>query len=317
MPADWRFPLAVFQEAEKAIHLGSLHFYLTKNPYALPEYGPGVVAVLLLEERCKMPAYARHVRGVIRNCGSRPFLGVGPHVVPNRVDWVLALEYARDWILHRRSLRALSVSHPDWPPAVHDAPQVLRIPLGYHSQQELPQVPVRDRKIDAFFAGDVSTGAGPTSYRYWVSTSKAEARKQLYRVLHHLKKDPEWRIDVNTFDVGRSTDFLGHSAGYSAKMANSRICLAPRGTMAETYRLYEGLRAGCLVITNRLPDAPFLSGAPVIQIDHWKELPGLFKKYARDLDALEHYQKASLAWWRDHCCEGVIGREVARFLNGE
>jgi hypothetical protein len=86
--------------------------------------------------------------------------------------------------------------------------------------------------------------------------------------------------------------------------------------MAETFRLYEGLRAGCLVITNRLPDEPFLRGAPVIQVDHWKELPGLLRKYARGIDALEHYRRASLEWWQNHCHEKVIGPQFAHFLNG-
>ena len=131
-----------------------------------------------------------------------------------------------------------------------------------------------------------------------------------------LKRDPEWRIDLDNIGVGESLSRAAQFNSYSQKMINSRICLAPRGSMAETFRLYEGLRAGCLVITNRIPDEPFLHGAPVIQIDHWKELPALLKKYARDIDVLEHYRQDSLAWWQNHCHEKVIGPQVADFLNG-
>lgn len=316
MPADWRFPLAVFAEAEKALKECGLHFYLTKNPYRLPEYGPHVVAVLLQEERCKLPYYARHVRAVIRNLESIPFLGFQPRVGLNRMGLVLAFEYARDWALHWRSVRVLAAHHqPDWPAAVNDRPRIFTIPLGYHSQEELPQIPMCDRTLDAFFAGSLSTGAGWRSYKRWTSTSKVEARKQLWRVLERLKRNPEWTIDLSNIDVGLNPGSSTHSHSYSVKMANSRICLAPRGTRPESYRLYEGLRAGCLVITNRLPDRPFLSGAPVIQVDNWKELPALFRRYARDLDALEHYRQASLDWWQSHCSEGVIGRQVANFLD--
>lgn len=310
MRADWRFALAVLAEASKTIAGEGLHFYLTKDPYRLPEYGPHVVAVLLLEERCKIPWYARHVRAVIRNTRSVPFRAFRPRM--NRLDLVLAFEYARDWAIHWRSQWQLSTRRPNWPPFVHSVPQVCTIPLGYHSQEVLPQVGMRDRNLDCFFAGDLSTGAGPTSYRYWVSTSKVQARKQLWRVLLKLKKDPKWHIDLGNV----TNDTTVHQFdSYSEKLMNSRICVAPRGTMAETYRLYEGLRAGCLVITNRLPDEPYLRGAPVIQVDHWKELPGLLGKYARDVDALEDFRRASIAWWENHCSEFVIGAQVACFLN--
>lgn len=311
MQGDWRFPLAVLAEASKTIEADELHFYLTKDPYRLPEYGPHVVAVLLLEERCKIPWYARHVRAVIRNTRSVPFLGLRPHAGLTRLDLVLMFEYARNWALHWRSL--LPIHHRGLPPVVHSLPRVCTIPLGYHSQEELPQVAMRDRTLDCFFAGDLSTGVGPTSYRYWVSTSKAQARKQLWRVLVKLKAEPEWHIDLGS--VTKDTGAVEQFGSYSRKMMNSRICVAPRGTMAETYRFYEGLRAGCLVITNRLSDEPYLQGAPVIQVDHWKELRGLLRRYARDLDALEHYRQASLAWWKDHCSEYVIGPQVAGFLN--
>jgi hypothetical protein len=101
---------------------------------------------------------------------------------------------------------------------------------------------------------------------------------------------------------------------YSGKMMNSRICLAPRGTMAETFRHYEGWRAGCLVVSNMLDAEPLFEGAPVIQIDNWKELPALMRIYARDLDALEHYRKASLEFWQTTCSEPVVAAKVAQFL---
>jgi hypothetical protein len=316
LPAEWRYPLAVLAAAEAAIQDSGLHFYLTKDPNRLPEYGSHVVAVLLQEERCKIPAYALHVGAVVRNLHSTPFLGFRPGLTFSRLNAVLAFEYARDSALHYRSHRALRAPHPGWPQPLHTTPRIYTIPLGYHSQEELPQIPMQDRTLDLFFAGELATKLLPTTYRYWVSTSKAEARKQLWRVLKRMERDSEWRIDLDDIGVGdigtRATQF--HL--YSQKMMNSRICLAPRGSMAETFRLYEGLRAGCLVITNRLPDDPFLRCAPVIQINHWKELPGFLQKHARDVDALEHYRHSSLEWWQSHCHERVIGPQVAHFLNG-
>lgn len=316
LPAEWRYPLAVLSSAEQSIQDHSLHFYITKDANQLPEYGPHVVAVLLQEERCKIPAYARHIRGVVRSLHSTPFLGFRPGFHINRLNLVLAFEYLRDWILHKGSQRLLRAPHPEWPPQLHAIPRIYTIPLGYHSQEELPLIPMRERSLDLFFAGEMATKLPLTTYRYWTSTSKAEARKQLWRVLERLKKNPDWHIDLDNIGVGDITTRTAQFSSYSQKMMNSRICLAPRGTMAETFRLYEGLRAGCLVIANRLPEEPFLRGAPILQVDHWKELPDLLKKYARDLDALDHYHQASLDWWSNHCYEEVIGPQVGYFLNG-
>jgi hypothetical protein len=311
---EWRYPFGVMAEATQAINDESLHFYITKDPYRLPEYGNHVVAILWQEERCKVPTYARHVRAVFRSLQLKPFLGFRPRLGLNKYEAVLTFQYARDWVQHLRSKRNMLQPHPEWPPAVHRNPRILTLPLGYHSQEELPQIPMEERQLDAFFAGEVHSTDPRNSYQYWTSTSKVEARKQLWNVLTELKQDPQWRIDLGNISGGDSQQRMPGYSDYSQKMMNSRICLAPRGTCAETFRGYEGWRAGCLVITNRLPPEPFLKGAPAIEIDNWKELPKLMKKYARNLDALEEYRHASLEFWKNRLSERAIGAEVAKFL---
>jgi hypothetical protein len=313
---EWKYPLAVLAEAERDLTTGPLHFYFTKDAVNLPEYGNHVVAILWQEERCKIPAYARHVRGVLRCLQGTPFLGFHPHFGFNKYEAVLTFQYARDLALHHRSKKLMRGPHPDWPPAPHSIPRILTIPLGYHSQEELPQIPMAERTLDAFFTGEVHTHVPKSSYRYWITTSKTQARRQLWNALLKLKQDSRWHIDMGDISGGDSGPRPPEFDSYSQKMMNSRICLAPRGTVAETFRMYEGWRAGCMVIANQLPPEPFLKGAPVIEVDNWKVLPDLLKKYARDIDALEEYRRKSLDFWKNHLSEPVIGQQVAYFLNG-
>jgi hypothetical protein len=315
---EWKYPLIVLSHVQREMPGTTLRFYFTKNPYELPEYGKDVVAVLWQEERCKIPTYARHVRGVIHCCLQlKPFLGFHPRLGLNKYEAVLTFQYLRDSVLHLRSRYHVRHVPKDWPPALHDSPRVFTIPLGYHSQQELPQIPMAERLIDVFFTGELSTPFPRTNYRYWTTDSKTQARRQLWSALLELRKDPEWRINMADIAGGETSGQSPEFHSYSSKMMNSRICLAPRGTMAETFRHYEGWRAGCLVISNMLPAEPFLEGAPAIQIDNWRELPALMKKYARNLDALEYYRKASLDFWRTRLSEAVIAQQVVGFLMGQ
>jgi len=316
---ETRYPLAVLAEAQETIATPGLHFYLTKDPDRLPEYGPHVVVVLIEEERCKIPAYARHIRAVIRDMQTYPFPGFRLHASMGSLEAVLLFEYLRDWMTHLRSRIRLARFNPGIS-RVTDQPRIFTIPLGYHSQKELPLVPMRERTLDSFFSGDVRSHFTRNDYRYWTSTSKILARQQLWRALEQLPTslsgaDGAWKILRNEITTETAAADPAAFGGYSERMQQSRICLAPRGSVAETFRLFEGLRSGCLVMTNRLPPVPFLAGAPVVYVDHWKQLPALLRKYARDFDALEQASRASRRWWDEHCSEAVIGKQIADALN--
>ncbi len=310
---EFRYTYDVLEHALPAVEAEGLRFYLTKEAYALPEYGRDVVGVLLQEERCKTPVYGRHVRAVIRNLHSRPFLGWRPHLGFTKLEAVLTFEYLRDSYTSWKSRRALDGPHADWPAPVRREPRTIRLPLGYHSQVELPQVSMRDRALDTFFVGQVSEPLPTGSYKRYTSTSKIEARQQIWAVLRELDQKKKWRMDLGDIAAGQAQS-TGPS--YSEKMMQSRICLAPRGSMADTYRAFEGLRAGCLVVANPLPrDGFFYPGAPMILVDHWKEIGGILDRYARNWDALEEFRARGLAWWDAHLRPEVLGASVARDLN--
>jgi hypothetical protein len=228
----------------------------------------------------------------------------------------LSFEYVRDHALRWRSIGRIRKDAPQ----VVARPRLLRIPLGYQSQQLLPQRPMPERMLDTFFAGDIATPFPRNDYRYWIPPSKTIMRRQLWKVLDTLRRSGEWKILLNDLrpedaHPQHAPEKTSDYKSYSERMMNSRICVAPRGSNWENYRFYEGLRAGCLVFTSPFRHEPFLRGAPVITVDSWRELPGLLRKYARDIDALEHYRLASLAWWNDHCSEHVVARGLAEQLN--
>lgn len=311
--AEFRFTYDVLEHALPQVPATGLHFHFTKNAYALPEYGPHVIAVLLQEERCKVPVYGRHVRATIRNLTSEPFIGFRPHLHMGRLEAVLAFEYARDWYTHLKSVRASR--HPaGMGGPVQDSALVIRLPLGYHSQEELPQIHMQDRSLDFFFAGEIRHEVARNDYRYWLSTSKFLARGQLWQEVQRIAAQNRWNADLGNIASTQSQSHAPAFGSYSEKMMRTRICVAPRGSVAESYRAYEGLRAGCLVVSNRLPNDEFLTGAPILQVDHWRELEGILERYARNVELLEKAREASLTFWRKHIAAEVLGKQLAQRL---
>ncbi len=313
LPAEFRYPYDVLEQALPAVRATGLHFYFTKDAYRLPEYGAHVVSMLLQEERCKVPVYGRYIRATIRNLMSEPFFGWRPHAHLGRVEAVLTFEYARDCYTHWKSRWAQAHPPADWPQPIRKQPLTLRIPLGYHSQVEVPYLPIKDRALDMFFAGQVRHAVAKTDYKYWTSSSKFEVRGQLWRELSRLQGD--WRIDLGEI---ASTDNKSHAQTYdtySEKMMNTRICVAPRGSMPDSFRHFEGMRAGCLIVSNRLPVEPYLHDAPMLVIDHWREIEGILNKYGRNDEYLQQMGDRARAWWETRLTPEIIGRYIAGELN--
>ncbi len=311
--SEMRYPYDVLEQALPQVKARGLHFYFTKNAYRLPEYGPHVVSMLLQEERCKVPVYGKYIFATIRNLMPKPFLGWRPHSRIGRVEAVLTFEYARDWYTHLRSRVARAFPPAVFGTPVRREPLSLRIPLGYHSQVEVPYIPIKDRQLDMFFAGEVRHPVGTFDYRNWTSTSKFEVRGQLFRELEKIRND--WRIDMGAI---ASTDNKKNEQAfntYSEKMMNTRICLAPRGTLPDTFRHFEGMRAGCLIVSNPVPVEPYLYGAPMLLIDHWSELDGILKKYGRDNAFIEDMGQKARAWWDTRCTPELLGHSIAEQLN--
>jgi hypothetical protein len=97
-------------------------------------------------------------------------------------------------------------------------------------------------------------------------------------------------------------------------MAETKICLAPRGSSVETYRFFEALRQGCVVICDRLPPHWFYDGCPAIQIDDWRDLEAQVAKLLADPQRLFFLHRESLAWWEAKCSEHALAAELVKCL---
>lgn len=319
-PAYFREVLRVM---EHLVGRRGLTIYLTWKLDELPSYGEDVVAVVMGDEWARYPDYASDVLVTFKVYGTRPSLGGNILTPPWPLKPLLALKYLRACAhcipgTARRSVAAVG----RFVEGRAALPPVYPVPLGYGNQQALPIRPMEHRKTDLFFAGSVAHGNYPAwSAQHWLRNPKTIARETMLRSLEQIEaKHPEWNLCVNTtssftlndlhYGTGEHEAILSRNA-YSQVLMDTHLCLAPRGTSAETYRYFEGLRYGCVVLAEPQPKRWFYNGAPVVEIRDWRRLREVAESLLSDPDRIQRLHREALAWWENRCSEKAVGNYMA------
>ena len=271
----------------------------------LPVLGDRVVAVIYGDEHCRVPSYVNEVAAVIKCHGFVP--NFVPHIRSPRLLQIEVAEVLRNlalWIpngwryLLSPSLRA----------------RCHLVPLGYGKPVDAEIVPIDDRPILLSFLGSVASGT-KVGLRSIVGTPKSHCRRAMLRALRKLQASlPDGRVRIGV--TSGFQESLAETGGtYAGTMAATKICIAPRGTAHETLRVYEALKLGCVVISDRLPPHPFYVGAPIIQISDWRHLPSIVDELCRDPARLTALQRQSLDFWRSTLSEAALAGYCARALD--
>ena len=310
--ADTRYFGGVFREMERTLVDPRLDIHLTWDSERLPSYGDRVVAVVLRDETGRIPRYTGRVRAVFKCYGSRPSLGSGPLRHPGPTGVLELAQYVVRWkrwlpgaVAHARLLAGRRLRGRPAPPPIEV------IPIGTYNQIELPMLGIDERPTDLFFAGSVDHRR---SLRRLVSPKTRSRREMLAAVRRLGRLRPRLSLDMRVTD-GFAASAAGSPEVYSRALMDSRVCLAPRGTSVETFRVLEGLRAGCIVVAERLPPHDFYAGAPILTLDRWRDLERTLGPVLDDPAELRRRHIEALAWWTEHCSEEAIGRRMAERLN--
>ncbi len=314
--ADCSYFGGVLRELERDWEHGPLTVYMTKDTESLPSYGENVIVILLNEEWFRTPAYAGHVLGTLRTLPGRPWFPWGTLIPPSAAGSFALANYLRVLVerarAERRTQRVLAERDWPWP----RSESVIDVPLGYYRQPELPIKPLHERATDVYFGGSLLHDLDRKERWKQLAKRFLGNPKQLYRkrMLDELDRvcrtHPEIRAQVTVSGEFRALPTT-QVTDYANAMMDTRIALVPRGTAAESYRLFEAWRYGCIVICEELPPRPFLQGAPAITLRSWHELGQALPALLADPDRQQALHEASLLWWRDVCSERAVGRRLA------
>jgi hypothetical protein len=199
---------------------------------------------------------------------------------------------------------------------------LFHFPAGYNSQVEQhPFKPIEEREIGVYFNGNLNRSRVPLYrelsnwLRYVPPTMGVPMIALLKRIPHALKlnfSDSLPGAEIN-FNLGFMN---GSTRAYSECLSETKIALCPRGFVsAETYRLTEAMRAGCVVVTQPLPKMPIYEGSPIVEVPNWKVGLVEVQKLLQDQTRLKQLQTETVNWWHNMMCEEAVAARMARELS--
>jgi len=277
---------------------------------SLPRYGNDVVAILVGDEWARPIHFGSRVRAAFKEYG----------VTLARPDGISLADPIRSLLSAAQFSRNLAVRTPLLLRSLHGAavrhgPPAVPIPLGYLNQRELPIRPFDQRDVDVCFAGSVAHERYRTlSPQRVAGTVKSRSRAAMLNALERFRaRNPRCRIDVGlTASYRSSAD--GDMGEYADRLMRARICLCPRGMSLETYRYFEAMRYGCIVIAERCPDHWFYRESPAIVVNEWTRLEGVLSDLLGDPDRMRRVHAASLTYWTEVCSERALAKYMAGIL---
>ena len=183
-----------------------------------------------------------------------------------------------------------------------------------------PIVPINERKINVFFSGNLNLNRvafykNLTSLG-WILPEKLLKRTWGLKLLISIKRDFSKRFPKSMILFNRGFKSGLTPSTYGETLSQSKVILCPRGYFStECFRHYEALRAGCVIISERLPDNHLYKNSPIIQIDDWNEGLQQVDKLLADKEKLNQLSQQGLEWWANVFSEKATAHYIADKLN--
>jgi len=152
---------------------------------------------------------------------------------------------------------------------------VFPLPLGYNKKhKKLKNRPIIDRPVDVFFSGHMS------------SQNRVNYMTPIIKFFDQIDQSKRPKLDIN---ITKGFNMGFNPSEYSERLHSSKIVICPAGNVSmETFRHYEGLRSGTVVVSPRLPQNEIYKDNYIVQVDNWdKDVGNVIVDLLSDLDMLQ------------------------------
>ena len=192
--------------------------------------------------------------------------------------------------------------------------------LGYHTQTKNKKIiPIKERLFNTTFTGCLNRNRIELASLVtnipikWIGLGLLFYKKFTLKILNNLVKY-KYPRDYYQFNDGFNNGL--DEEDYNFILRNTKIALCPKGWVnTETFRLYEAMKWGCVVISEELPDRSYYKDIPIIQVKDWREGLKISNELINDTTKLEEMSKRNLQYYKDNLSPQATANLIIHKLN--
>jgi hypothetical protein len=192
--------------------------------------------------------------------------------------------------------------------------------LGYHTQTKNKKIiPIKERLFNTTFTGCLNRNRIELASLVtnipikWIGLGLLFYKKFTLKILNNLVKY-KYPRDYYQFNDGFNNGL--DEEDYNFILRNTKIALCPKGWVnTETFRLYEAMKWGCVVISEELPDRSYYKDIPIIKVKDWREGLKISNELINNKTKLEEMSKRNLQYYKDNLSPQATANLIVDKLN--
>ena len=196
---------------------------------------------------------------------------------------------------------------------------ITSLPLGFHTWVgNWKPIPMEERLFNLSFSGCLNrnriplaseiTGIHPLIIGFGLRTLP-KLTLSVLNIISLVKHNNDYFRFNADFNKGLN------SKDYHFYLKNTKVALIPKGWVnTETFRLYESMKWGCVLITEELPQREYYNDIPVIQVKDWKAGWRIAQKLILNKPKLDHLSKQTQQYYEDNLSSMAVGLLFHRTL---
>ena len=192
--------------------------------------------------------------------------------------------------------------------------------LGYHTQTKNKTIiPIKERLFNISFTGclnrnRISLVSILTNIKTkWLSLGMLFNKKLTLKIINGIVK---WKYPNDYYQFNDGFNNGLNEEDYNFILKNTKIALCPKGWVnTETFRLYESMKWGCVVISEELPERSYYKDIPIIKVNNWSEGVRIANELIKDTNELEKLSKQNIQYYKNNLSPEASAELIIQTIN--
>ena len=193
--------------------------------------------------------------------------------------------------------------------------------LGYHTETKNKTIiPIKERLFGISFTGCLNRNRIQIASTLtnipnkWLSLGMVFNKKLTLKIINGIVK---WKYPNDYYQFNDGFNNGLNEEDYNFILKNTKIALCPKGWVnQETFRLYESMKWGCVVISEDLPNRSYYKGIPIVKVKDWSEGIEIANELINDTNELEKLSKQNIQYYKNNLSPQATADLIIKKLTG-